>query len=71
MTEQVGEKFIGPLGGFDLIDLSAANAAVMNADMDLAERKGIRRLEFGDFERSVGLDEDGGEHGKRNWKLET
>ena len=37
MAEQVGQKFIGALGGFDLVDLSAANAAVMNADMDLAE----------------------------------
>lgn len=64
MAEEVGQKFIGALGGFDLVDLSAADAAVVNADMDLAEGKGVRHLEFGDFERSVGLDEDGGLHRK-------
>ena len=64
MAEEVGQKFIGPLGGFDLIDLSAANAAVMNADMDLAESERLGHLEFGDFERSVGLNEDGGLHRK-------
>jgi len=37
VAEEVGQKFIETLGGFDLIDLSAANTAVMNADMDLAE----------------------------------
>ena len=37
MAEEVGEKFIGALSGFDLVDLSAADAAVMNADMNLAE----------------------------------
>jgi hypothetical protein len=70
VAEEVGEKFIGALGGFDLINLSAANAAVVNADMDLAEGEWFRHLEFGNFERSVGLDEDGGEH-KRNLKFET
>jgi hypothetical protein len=38
--------------------------------MDLAEGERLGHLEFGDFERSVGLDEDGGEH-KRNLKFET
>ena len=37
VAEKVGKKFIWALGSFDLVDLRAANAAVMNADMDLAE----------------------------------
>jgi len=62
MSEKVGEKFIGPLGGFDLIDLGATNAAVVNAHMNLAEGEMRGHFEFGDFERSVGFDEDGGLH---------
>ena len=70
VAEEVGQKFIGALGGFDLVDLSAANTAVMNADMNLAEGERVGHLEFGDFERRVGLDENGGEH-ERNLKFET
>ena len=65
MAEEVRKEFIGALGSFDLVDLGAADSAVVNADMNLAEGQLLRHLEFGDFERSVGLNKDGGEHG---WK---
>jgi len=70
VAEEVRKKFIRALGGLDLIDLGAADSAVVNADMDLTEGQLLRHLEFGDFERGVGLNEDGGEH-ERNLKFET
>ena len=70
VAEEVGQKFIGALGGLDLVDLGTADSAVVKADMNLTEGQLLRHLEFGDFERSVGLNEDGGEH-ERNLKFET
>jgi hypothetical protein len=37
VSEEMWKKFVRAFGSFDLIDLSTANAAIMNADMDLAE----------------------------------
>ena len=65
MAEEVRKEFVRAFGGLDLVNLGAADSAVVNADMNLAEGQLLRHLEFGDFERGVGLDEDGGEHG---WK---
>lgn len=70
------KKFVWAFSSFDLIDLRTTNSAVVDADMNLTECELIRQLEFGDFERSVGLDKDGGEHGKEkpetgNLRLET
>jgi len=62
MAEEVRKEFVGAFGSLDLIDLRAADSAVMNADMDLTEGQLLRHLEFGDFERGVGLNEDGGFH---------
>lgn len=70
VSEEVGEKFIGALGGFDLVDLCAADAAVVQADVDLAEGKAIRHFEFGKFQRGVGFNKDGGAHGTFNWSVE-
>ena len=70
VTEEVREEFIRAFGGLDLVDLGAADSAVVKADMNLTEGKLLRHFEFGDFERGVGLDENGGEH-ERNLKFET
>lgn len=62
VAEEVGKEFVRSLGRFDLVDLRAADAAVVEADMDLAEGEGVGHLEFGDFKWGVGFDEDGGFH---------
>jgi hypothetical protein len=62
VAEKVWKKFIRALGGFNFIDLRSANSAVVDAHMNLTECELVWQLEFGDFERSVGLDKDGGEH---------
>jgi hypothetical protein len=62
VSEKMWKKFVRAFGSFDLIDLRTTNSAVVDADMNLTECELIRQLEFGDFERSVGLDKDGGFH---------
>lgn len=69
VSEKVWKEFVGTLGGLDFIDLCTADAAVFEADMDLTKGKLLRHLEFGEFERSVGLNEDGGFHGVRRGLL--
>ena len=64
VAEEVRKEFVGTLGGFDLVDLCAADAAVVEANVDLAEGKSFRHFEFSKFERGVGLNEDGGFHRK-------
>jgi hypothetical protein len=64
VSEKMRKKFVWAFGGFNFIDLRSANSAVVDAHMNLTECELVWQLEFGDFERSVGLDKDGGEHGK-------
>jgi len=63
MTEEVRKKPILSLGRFDFVELGTADPAVVDANVNLPEGKPVRHAEFGDFERSAGLGEDGGEHG--------
>jgi hypothetical protein len=70
VSKKMRKKFVWAFGGFNFIDLGAADSAVVDVDVNLTECDFVRQLEFGDFERSVGLDKDGGEH-KKNLKLET
>jgi len=43
MAEQVRQKLVRPLRALDLVDLGAADAAVMNLDEDLTERQRTER----------------------------
>jgi hypothetical protein len=63
VTEQVGQELVRTLRAFDLVDLGAADAAEMDADVGLAEGEPIRQAQLGDLERGAILDEDCRDHG--------
>jgi hypothetical protein len=56
MPKQVGQEFVGAFGGVDFVDLGAADAAEMNADVNLSVRQIRGRFKLSNDERFAGFD---------------
>ena len=53
VTQQVRQELIGAFGALDLVDLGAADAAVLHLDQHLAEAQAVGRLDFRELERRM------------------
>ena len=60
VAQQVGKELVRALGAFDLVDLRAADAAVVHLYKHLAESQAPRRLDFRQLEGRMLLHENGG-----------
>ena len=63
LPEKMRQKFIRPFCAVDFIDLGTADAAVVDADMDLAIAK-IGHVQFLDNKRLLGFNQDSSLHSK-------
>ena len=71
VSEQVRQKFIGPLDRIDLVDLCAADPAVPDADEHLTGGQGAVPFDLIDDERFAAPLEDGRTESQRSWHAST